>query len=142
MTRFAGTELGNYMDGPDFTGLGRTMMQGASLGRRAVLGAEGDVAIAGINSTAKVKSSGYEAEAIKVGGQARGQTAMWQGISSGVSSLAGGFAKRGGKSYGGTGSTGGLGETFNPNSVSKYGDAVQNPMDSFKGLSNTGPIYM
>ena len=109
MTRFAGTELSNYMSTPDFTGLGRTMMEGASLGRRAVNAAEGDVALAGINSQAKIKSSGYEAEAIKAGGQARGQSAMFQGLGSMASGIAGGFGARGSGSPGiGTGS--GFGE--------------------------------
>ena len=102
MTRFAGTALSGYMDGPDFTGLGRTMMEGASLGRRAVNVAEGDVALAGINSQAKIKSAGYEAEAIKAGGQARGQAAIASGIGSLASGIAGGFGARGSGSGGGT----------------------------------------
>ena len=39
-----------------------------------------------------------------------------------------------GKTYSGTGSTGGPGETFKMGDTSKYGDVVQNPMDSFKEL--------
>ena len=101
MTRFAGTELSGYMSTPDFTGLGRTMMEGASLGRRTVSAAKGDVALAGINSTAKIKSAGYEAEAIKAGGQARGQAAMASGIGSLASGIAGGFGARGSGGGGG-----------------------------------------
>jgi len=99
MTRFAGTNLNDYMSAPDFTGLGKTMVEGASLGRRAVNAAEGDVALAGINSQAKIKSAGYEAEAIKAGGQARGQSSMFQGLGSMASGIAGGFGARGSGGY-------------------------------------------
>ena len=93
--RFAGTELGSYFDVPDFTGLGRTMMQGNSLQRNAATAAEGRVNIAGINSAAKVKSAGFQADAIKAQGQAQGQAAMASGIGSMVSGIAGGFGSMG-----------------------------------------------
>ena len=108
--RFAGTNLNEYMSTPDFTGLGRTMMEGASLGRRAVNAAEGDVALAGINSQAKIKSAGYEAEAIKAGGQARGQAGMASGLGSMFSGIAGGFGGFGG-SGGSTSSLGKVGSS-------------------------------
>ena len=114
--RFAGTNLAGYMDGPDFTGLGRTMMQGASLGRRAATQAEGQVGIAGINSTAKIKSAGFQADAIKAQGAAQGQQAMASGIGSMFSGLAGGISSLGGGGFGGTMPTyakhSGLGEMF------------------------------
>ena len=113
MTRFAGTELGNYMSTPDFTGLGRTMMEGASLGRRAVNAAEGDVALAGINSQAKIKSSGYEAEAIKAGGQAQGQANMASGFESMFSGIAGGFGAMGSGSSSSLGKAGSSTGAFN-----------------------------
>ena len=99
--RFAGTELGQYMSTPDFTGLGRTMMEGQSMKRQAVNMAEGEVAMAGINSMAKVKSAGYEADAIKAGGQARGQAAMASGIGNLFGGLAGGLGSMGGGGGGG-----------------------------------------
>ena len=105
--RFAGTELNNYMSTPDFTGLGRTMMQGASLQRQAADMAEGQVAMAGINSTAKVKSAGFEADAIKAQGAAQGQQAMASGLGSMFSGIAGGFGALGGG--GGGGSVPGIG---------------------------------
>ena len=113
MTRFAGTELGDYMSTPDFTGLGRTMVEGASLGRRAVNAAEGDVALAGINSQAKIKSSGYEAEAIKAGGQARGQAGMASGLGSMFSGIAGGFGAMGSGSSSSLGKVGSSTGAFN-----------------------------
>jgi hypothetical protein len=53
-----------------------------------------------------------------------------------LSSGIGAFGKAGG-----FGSTGGSGSTFTPSSVSKYGDTVTNPMDSFRSAGITGPIY-
>ena len=108
--RFAGTELGSYFDVPNFTGLGRTMMQGNSLQRNAATAAEGRVSMAGINSAAKVKSAGFQADAIKAQGQAQGQAAMASGIGSMVSGIAGGFGSMGGGGGGGgyTGSGGGM----------------------------------
>ena len=99
--RFAGTELGSYFDVPNFTGLGRTMMQGNSLQRNAATAAEGQVSMAGINSTAKIKSAGFQADAIKAQGQAQGQASMASGIGSMVSGIAGGFGSMGGGGGGG-----------------------------------------
>ena len=102
--RFAGTELSQYMnDGPDFTGLGRTMMQGQSLQRNAANVAEGRVAMAGIDSVGKVKSAGFQADAIEAQGAAQGQQAMASGIGSMFSGLAGGIGSMGGGGGGGGG---------------------------------------
>ena len=98
--RFAGTALNDYMSTPNFTGLGKNMIAGQSLGRRTVNQAEGDVALAGISATAKVKASEYEADAIRAGGQARGQSAMFSGIGNMISGIAGGFGSMGGNTYG------------------------------------------
>ena len=108
--RFAGTELSNYFSTPDFTGIGRTMMEGASLGRRAVNAAEGEAALAGIYSTAKIKAADYEADAIKAGGQARGQAA----IASGIGNMFGGIATGIGYKnlYGARGGGGSTGSNF------------------------------
>ena len=131
--RFAGTELGQYMSTPDFTGLGRTMMEGQSMKRQAVNMAEGEVAMAGINSVAKVKSAGFEADAIKAGGAAQGQAAMASGIGSLFSGLAGGISSLGGGGGGGSyysyGGTGG-----------KYGSldtgSVRNAMINYGGYTS------
>ena len=101
--RFAGTELGNYMSTPDFTGLGRTMMQGQSMQRNAANIAEGRVGIAGINADAAIKKAGYQASAIKAQGAAQGQASMASGIGNMFSGLAGGFARRPGGGGGGGG---------------------------------------
>ena len=57
-----------------------------------------------------------------------------------IGQVGGSFLGTFGNSYGGFGSTGGTGNTFTPSSISKYGDAVQNPMESFRNLGITGPI--
>ena len=100
--RFAGTALSDYMSVPDFAGLGTTMMQGQSLGRRAAVGAEGMINKAGIGSAANIKSAGFQADAIKAEGAAQGQASMASGLGNMFSGLAGGFASMGG---GGGGST-------------------------------------
>lgn len=94
--RFAGTQLGDYFDTPDFTGIGTTMMNSATMERNAATKGEGMVSMAGINSTAKIKSAGFQADAIKAQGQAQGQAAMASGIGSMVSGLAGGIGSMGG----------------------------------------------
>ena len=96
MARFAGTQLADYFSTPNFTAMGSTSMKGQSMQRNAATKAEGLVHGAGINSMAQVASAGFQADAIKAQGQAAGQSAMWQGISSGISGLAGGFGAMGG----------------------------------------------
>ena len=123
--RFAGTALNNYMSTPDFTSLGRTMMQGASLGRRAANVAEGQVAMAGINSMANVKSAGYQAEAIKAQGAAQGQASMASGLGSMFGGIASGFGAMGG---GGGNSYAGYG--------GRYG-GMQDPTNTFRNLGYT-----
>ena len=94
--RYAGTALTDYFNTPDFTGLGKTMMQGNSLQRNAGVKAEGMVGMAGINSAAKIKSAGFQADAIEAQGASQGQQSMMSGIGSMVSGIAGGFANMGG----------------------------------------------
>jgi len=108
--RYAGTALTDYFSTPDFTGLGKTMMQGNSLQRNAGVKAEGMVGMAGINSAAKIKSAGFQADAIEAQGAAQGQASMASGIGSMVSGIAGGFVSRG--SGGGGGGT--FGATNSP----------------------------
>lgn len=94
-------------------------MQGNSLQRNTATAAEGRVNMAGINSAAKIKSAGFQADAIKAQGQAQGQAAMASGIGSMVSGIAGGFGSMGGGgSGGGGGYTGSGGGMFS--SPSKY----------------------
>ena len=93
--RYAGTALTDYFSTPDFTGLGKTMMQGNSLQRNAGVKAEGMVGMAGINSAAKIKGAGFQADAIEAQGASQGQQLMTSGIDSMIRGLAGGFGSRG-----------------------------------------------
>ena len=97
MARFAGTELANYFNTPDFTAIGGTNMKGQSMQRNAATKAEGLVHGAGINSMAAVTSAGFQADAIKAQGQAQAQASMMSGIGSMVSGIAGGFGAMGSK---------------------------------------------
>ena len=122
--RYAGTQLADYFDTPDFTGLGKTMMQGNSLQRNSATKAEGMVGMAGIGATAQIKGAGFQADAIEAQGAAQGQASMASGIGSMVSGLAGGISSLGGgggggypmgaQSGGGYGGFGGKYGTFTP----------------------------
>ena len=100
MARFAGTELANYFNTPDFTAIGGTNMKGQSMQRNAATKAEGLVHGAGINSMAAVTSAGFKADAIEAQGQAQAQASMASGIGSMVSGIAGGFGSKGSGSSG------------------------------------------
>jgi hypothetical protein len=83
-------------------------MEGRSLERKAVMGAEANVANAGVQSMGKVASAGFQADAIKAAGAAQGQASMASGIGSMASGIAGGIGSMptGGssdRSYGGLG---------------------------------------
>ena len=90
-TRFAGTELANYMHTPNFGEMSRVGMDAQTMERNSATKAEGLVHGAGINSMAQVASAGFQADAIKAQGQAQAQASMASGLSSMVSGLAGGF---------------------------------------------------
>ena len=96
--RYAGTALTDYFGTPDFTGLGKTMMDSASLQRNAATQSEGLVAGTGLQAAAKVKGAGFQAEAIEAQGQAQGQQAMASGIGNMFSGLAGGIGSLGSSS--------------------------------------------
>ena len=91
--RFAGTELASYLNPMDHSAIAGESQKGRTLERRAVMMGEGMVANAGMQSIAKTKSAEYQADAIKAGGQAAGQSAMASGIGSLASGLAGGISK-------------------------------------------------
>ena len=95
MARFAGTAISDYFSTPDFTAIGGTNMKGQSMQRNAATKAEGLVHGAGINSMAQVASAGFKADALVAQGEAQGQAAMWDGIASGISGIAGGFGSMG-----------------------------------------------
>jgi hypothetical protein len=97
--RFAGTQLSNFLgDTTDFSKIGSTAMEGRSLERKATMGADAQVANAGVQSMGKIASAGYQADAIEAGGQAQGQASMASGIGSMVSGLAGSIGSMGSSS--------------------------------------------
>jgi len=93
--------MSNYFSTPDFTGLGKTMMDSASMERNMATEADGYAHRAGLASAAKVKGAGFQADAIKAQGQAQGQASMASGLGSMFSGLAGGISSLGSSSYGG-----------------------------------------
>ena len=106
-TRFAGTELTNFMSTPNFGEMSRVGMDAQTMERNTATKAEGLVHGAGINSMAQVASAGFQADAIKAQGQAAAQSSIASGIGSLASGIAGGFgsldsfgASSGGGSYG------------------------------------------
>jgi len=90
--------MSNYFSTPDFTGLGKTMMDSASMERNMATEADGYAHRAGLASAAKVKGAGFQADAIKAQGQAQGQASMASGIGSMFSGLAGGLSSMGSSS--------------------------------------------
>lgn len=90
--RFAGTQLSNFLGNTmDYSMISGASMNGRAKERQAVMGAEGMVANAGVNSMAKIKSAEAQAEAIAAGGAAAGQSSMASGIGSMVSGIVGAF---------------------------------------------------
>jgi len=91
--RFAGTQLTNFIDPTNFDAIGKSSINGQSLQNRASMMSEAYVDRADIQALADIESAKFGASATRAQGQAQGQSAMWGGISSGISSLAGGVAK-------------------------------------------------
>ena len=107
MARFAGTELSGYFNSPDFTGLGRTMMQGASLQRNAANAAVGKTKVAGIGAVGAVKGYQFDADAMRAEGAAQAQGMRNDGMLGLVSGIAGGIATRAAGGFGARGKGGG-----------------------------------
>lgn len=96
-TRFAGAALTNFMaPTADYTSVGTSGLEGRSLENRSSMMSEGLVANTGVQSLGKIKTAGYQADAIAAEGAAQGQQAMASGIGSMVSGIAGGFGSMGG----------------------------------------------
>ena len=93
--RYAGTALTDYFGTPDFTGIGKTMMDSASMQRNAATKSEGLVAGTGLQAAGKIKGAGFQADAIEAQGAAQGQASMASGIGSMVSGIAGALAPGG-----------------------------------------------
>ena len=106
--------------------------------KSAGIGLQGKVGGAGLRAKGEAISGALLGDAQAAAGRSRMMGSIFQTLGQ----VGGAAISNFGSGYGGFGSTGGSGSsTFNPNSVSKYGDVVQNPMDSFKNLPNTGTIY-
>ena len=98
--------------------------------------ADGLIAKSDIEKDLIIDESKIYGAATRSAGRSAGNAAMFSGAMSGLGSLAtGGIKAAQNNSYGGYGSTGGTGDNFNENSVSKYGDAVQNPMNSVRSIN-------
>ena len=93
----------------------------------AISQAEGLVAGTGIQGKADIKSAKYGAAATRYAGQQAGNAAMFGGLMSGISGLAGGAISKYGNSYAGVGRE-------------KYG-TMQDPMADIRRAGITGPIY-
>ena len=143
--RFAGSnpQLTSFMSqSPRFDQIGDTAQNAQSAKRQTAMATEAETAGAGLNSMAMIEKAKFDAEATRAQGQAQATATTWQGFGNMMGSIAGGVGSMNlGGGSGGFGSTGGSGSTFTPSSVSKYGDAVTNPMDSFRSAGITGPIY-
>ena len=121
-----------------------TAMNAASSMNKAGLAQQGVVGKALQEARAIFEVKKYEADLAAAQGAAETQLANNNLMRDFAFDMAGtvmGSLPTGGNSYGGSGSTGGLGDTFTPSSVSKYGTGVTNPMDSFRSLGIEGPIY-
>ena len=93
-TRFAGTQLSNYLDPSNFDNIAKSSMEARATERNADMISKAYVEQADITGDAKVKAAKYGASATVAQGAAKGQSAMFSGIASGIGSIAGGFAKR------------------------------------------------
>ena len=95
MARFAGTQMSNFLGGTmDYSGISGTSMEGRSLGRKATMAGEAEIANAGVKSLGMIKSAGFQADAIEAQGQAAAQASIASGFGSMASGLAGGISSR------------------------------------------------
>ena len=104
--RFAGTQLTNFIDPTNFDAIGKSFINGQSMQNQAVMKGEGLVDRTDIQALADIESAKFGASATRAQGSAAGQSAMFSGLSSGIGSLAGGFAKMPGAGGGGAGGFG------------------------------------
>jgi len=132
-------QLEQFMSGINMGDIAEGVTDLRSREKAAGIGLQGQVAGAGLRAKGQAISGGLLGDARAAAGRSQMMGSIFQTLGQ-VGGAAIGAGMFGGGGYGGFGSTGGSGNTFNPNSVSKYGDAVQNPLDSFKNLPNTGRI--
>jgi hypothetical protein len=91
--RFAGTQLTNFIDPTNFDPIGKSFINGQSMQNQAVMKGEGLVDRTDIQAEAEIEAAKFGASATRAQGAAQGQASMFSGLSSGIGSLAGGFAK-------------------------------------------------
>ena len=106
MTRMAGAnpKLASIFSGSNL-GMNVGAMNNAAFQDRSALSqaataADANAAIGDAEAEAMVKAAKYGAQATRAQGAAAGQSAMFGGLTSGISSLAGGFASMGGSQIG------------------------------------------
>ncbi len=101
MTRFAGekVDVSAYLgNGPDFSALGNMGQEANSYMKKAGYNAAAEVASAGISSMGTVMGSKFGADATRAQGEAAASGIEAKGMSSMISSIAGGI---GGLNFGG-----------------------------------------
>ncbi len=94
--RFAGTQLSSYLDPGNFDNIAKSSMNARTTERNADMMSKAHVEQADIMGDAAVKSAKYGASATVAQGAAAGQSAMFKGLGSMASGIAGGFANMGG----------------------------------------------
>lgn len=105
--RFAGKFM--TQGGPDFGGMSQNNIEMRGREKSAVHAAESQVNQYGLKSVADVRAAEEQAEATRVQGQQAGQAAMFDGLMSGISGIAGaGIQKWGAKGAGGYTTPGGI----------------------------------
>ena len=96
--RMAGSAMASMFGGqqsPRYDELSNIGIQGRSKERTTATAADAQARMSDIQADATTKIAGFNADAIKAGGQAAGQSAMVSGIASGISGLAGGLGSMG-----------------------------------------------
>jgi hypothetical protein len=92
--RFAGSQLSNFIDGTNFDNIGKAGITSRANENNARMVSDAYVEQADINADATVKAAKFGASATKAQGAAAGQSAMFSGLGSMASGIAGGFASR------------------------------------------------
>ena len=87
-------QLTNFLDPTNFDAIGKASIGGTGLQERALMSSESYVDRAKLKADEMIQVAEFGGQALSAEGAAAGQSAMWSGLSSGIGSLAGGFAKR------------------------------------------------
>ena len=92
--RFAGSQLSNFISGTNFDNIGKAGITSRANENNARRVSDAYVDMADINADATVKAAKFGASATRAEGAAAGQSAMFSGLGSMASGIAGGFASR------------------------------------------------